>query len=150
MNVFCTGAMVHDETASTLASLLAHFWQKRLLTRQLIHYFLKWLWLYPEKLVNHITQFLLPREFQTKYYLPAFKPFRPKGSSYFTQHQVLDLIDRAWNPKDYRSWMDAPKNDELLVQIFIDLYYFHMRRNTAASVQILKRQKVSFQGLAAF
>jgi hypothetical protein len=140
---FRTGGIVHAETASTLYSILTDYWRKRLLTRQLIHYFLKWLWLYPEKLVNHIAQFLLPPE--DTYYLPDFKPFWRKGGDYVTQRRVLDLIDRAWNPKDYRSWMEAPKNDELVVQILIDLYYFHMRKNTSPLVHIFKRQKVGWR-----
>jgi hypothetical protein len=147
MNVFCTGAMVQDETAVSLERLITDYWRKRLLTRQLIRFFLKWLWLYPEKLVKHIAQFLLPPE--TTYYMPAFKAFWRKGRGYVTQNQVLDLIDQAWNPKDYRSWMEAPKNDELVVHILVDLYYFHTRKHTAALVQIFKRQKIGLKGLAS-
>jgi hypothetical protein len=129
-----------------LERLLTHFWRKKLMRRQLIHFFLKWLWLYPEKLVGHIAQFLLPRE--PTYFIPAFKVFWPKSSGYVTEKQVLTKIDQAWNDRDYPTWMHAPKNDELVVQILIDLYYFHTRKNHSALVKIFKRQKVGLKGIA--
>lgn len=107
-----------------MTQLLKDFWREALLITLLRRYFGARLpadHLDRPFFVSDMVKYLLPPP--RTYHIADMMNFIPGCDGTVTMPQVLRKIQQVWNPRDHPTWMHAPKGPELVVKIFMDLYY---------------------------
>jgi hypothetical protein len=121
------GGFVACGSTYQMTQLLKDFWRKTLFDTILRRYFYKKLPFYTGRIISNILDYLLPPP--PTYNIPDMMNFIPGCGGTVTMAQVLRKIKEVWNPRLYPTWFHAPKGPELVIQIFIDLYYDYSTRN---------------------
>jgi hypothetical protein len=143
MSILPIGGFVECGSTYQMTQLLKDFWREALWTTYLCRFFGARL---PADhqgrplFISDMVAYLLPPP--STYVISAMMNFIPGCGGTVTMPQVLRKIKEVWNPRDHPTWMHAPKGPELVIKIFIDLYYDYSTRNMPFLLERLGKQMV--------